>query len=128
RRATMNSVPRVPPPVNETVRSYSPGSAERASLKARLGQMAAERIEIPLVIGGQDIRRGETAQSVMPHDHGHVLADFHKATPDLVAGAVDAALDAHREWSCWRFEDRAAVFLKAAELLTTTWRDMVNAA
>jgi 1-pyrroline-5-carboxylate dehydrogenase len=119
---------RVPPPANEPVRSYAPGSPERAAIKARLSAMAGERIDIPLVIGGREIRTGDMAPSVMPHDHGHVLADYHKATPELVNRAVDAALAAHADWSSWTFEDRAAVFLKAAELLTTTWRDIVNAA
>jgi 1-pyrroline-5-carboxylate dehydrogenase len=64
----------------------------------------------------------------MPHDHHHVLADYHKATPELVLQAVEAARAAHREWAAWPFEDRAAVLLKAAELLTTTWRDTINAA
>jgi 1-pyrroline-5-carboxylate dehydrogenase len=117
----------VPPPVNEPVRAYAPGSSERASLKSRLDAMATERIDIPLVIGGKEIRTGNTGQSVMPHDHGHVLAEYHKATPELVAQAVDAARAARTEWASWSYEDRAAVILKAAELLTTTWRDTLNA-
>jgi len=70
-----SGVRRVPPPVNEPVKSYAPGSPEKQELKARLSAMAAERIEIPLVIGGREVRSGERAQAVMPHDHGHVLAD-----------------------------------------------------
>jgi 1-pyrroline-5-carboxylate dehydrogenase len=118
----------VPPPVNEPVRAYAPGSPERASLKARLDQMAKEQVDIPLVIGGKDIRTGDTGKSVMPHDHGHVLGEYHKATPALIGEAIEAAKAAHREWSSWAQEDRAAVMLKAAELLTTTWRDTLNAA
>jgi 1-pyrroline-5-carboxylate dehydrogenase len=115
-------------PVNEPVRSYAPGSEERASLKARLRKMAAEQIDIPIVIGGQDVRTGHIQKSVMPHDHGHVLAEYHKATPDLVAQAVNAALAAHNDWSRRTVEDRAAIFLKAADLLATTWRDTLNGA
>jgi 1-pyrroline-5-carboxylate dehydrogenase len=119
---------RVPPPVNEPIRSYAPGSHERSSLKARLAGMAAEQIDIPLVIGGKDVRTGDTVCAVMPHDHAHALATYHKATADHVRQAVEAARAAHGEWSRWSFDDRAAVLLKAAELLTTTWRDTVNAA
>ncbi|MQA29733.1 MAG: aldehyde dehydrogenase family protein, partial [Luteitalea sp.] len=126
--AAFNGHRRVPPPANEPIRQYAPGSSERASLKARLRAMAGERIEIPLVIGGKDIRTGDTAASVMPHDHRHALAEYHRASPAQVLQAVDAARDAHREWSGWSFDDRAAVWLKAAELLTTSWRDIVNAA
>ncbi|HEY0972489.1 MAG TPA: L-glutamate gamma-semialdehyde dehydrogenase [Gemmatimonadales bacterium] len=121
-------VRRVPPAVNEPVRTYAPGTSERAELKSRLASMAAERVEIPLVIGGEEVRTGELGQAVMPHDHRHVLADFHKASKEHVARAITAADEAHREWSNWPWEDRAAVFLKAAELLTTKWRATLNAA
>ena len=123
-----NGTRRVPPPVNEPIKGYAPGSPERAELKARLTAMAAERIEIPLVIGGKEVRGGETAQAVMPHDHGHVLADWHKASKEHVGQAIEAAAAARREWASWPWEDRAAVFLKAAELLATTWRATLNAA
>jgi 1-pyrroline-5-carboxylate dehydrogenase len=119
---------RVPPPVNEPARTYAPGSPERAALKARLSAMAAERVDIPLVIGGRDVHTGDGVPVVMPHDHRHVLGTCQQATPDLVREAIEAAASAHAEWSRWPFEDRAAVFLKAAELLTTTWRDTLNAA
>jgi 1-pyrroline-5-carboxylate dehydrogenase len=80
------------------------------------------------VIGGKDIRNGVLEKSVMPHDHGHVLAEYHKATPELAGQAVDAALAAHKEWSRWTLADRAAVFLKAADLLATSWRHTINGA
>lgn len=120
--------PRVPPPVNEPNLGYLPGSPERLALKSRLASMSAERIDIPIIIGGREIRSGRVAQTVMPHDHAHVLADWHLAEPGHVNGAVAAALSARREWASWRLEDRAAVFLRAAELLTTTWRPTLNAA
>ncbi|HET6899067.1 MAG TPA: L-glutamate gamma-semialdehyde dehydrogenase [Vicinamibacteria bacterium] len=119
---------RVPPPVNEPVKSYAPGSPEKAEVKARLKQMAAETVEIPLVIGGREVRTGDLANTVMPHDHGHVVARWHRARREDVERAIDAAAEAHREWSAWSFEDRAAVFLKAGELLATTWRSTLNAA
>ncbi|MBV9879662.1 MAG: L-glutamate gamma-semialdehyde dehydrogenase [Gemmatirosa sp.] len=118
----------VPAPVNEPVRGYAPGSPERAALKARLASMASERADIPVIVGGEEIRTGDTGQAVMPHDHRHVLADFHKARPEDVQRAIAAANAARREWANWSFEDRAAVFLRAAELLTTTWRSTLNAA
>ncbi len=126
--AVFNGHRRVPPPVNEPIRSYAPGSPERASLKARLELMAAEKADMPLVIGGQDIRTGNTGTSVMPHDHQHVLGEYHKAAEQHVLQAVDAARAAQKEWAGWSFDDRAAVILKAAELLTTSWRDTINAA
>jgi 1-pyrroline-5-carboxylate dehydrogenase len=123
-----NGVRTVPRPVNEPVRGYAAGSAERVALKARLHAMATERVEIPIIIGGTEYRTGEVAHAVMPHAHAHVLADWHKASKEHVANAVDAAREAQREWARWPWEDRVGVFLRAAELLATTWRDMVNAA
>jgi 1-pyrroline-5-carboxylate dehydrogenase len=124
--ADFSGIRKVLPPVNEPIRSYAPGTPERAAVKARLASMAGERVEIPLVIGGRDVRTGELGQSVMPHDHAHVLADFHSARPEDVTAAIDAAHDARAEWASWPWEDRAAVFLKAADLLATTWRDTLN--
>src|SRR5437868_15199157 len=71
---------RVPPPMNEPVKSYAPGSPEKAALKERLNSMASERVDIPIIIGGEEVRTGETATAVMPHNHRHVLADWHKAS------------------------------------------------
>jgi 1-pyrroline-5-carboxylate dehydrogenase len=123
-----NGTRQVPPPVNEPVKAYAPGSPEKASLKARLDSMAGERIEVPLIIGGREVTTGDRATAVMPHDHGHVLADWHRASSEHVRMAIDAAAKARHEWARWPWEDRAAVFLKAAELLATSWRDTLNAA
>jgi 1-pyrroline-5-carboxylate dehydrogenase len=126
--SAFNGNRRVPPPANEPVKSYAPGTPERTELKSRLASMAAERIEIPVVIGGKELRSGKLAQAVMPHDHSHVLADWHMATPEMLQKAVIASAEARKEWSSWSWGDRAAVFLKAAELLTTTHRQTLNAA
>ena len=119
---------RVPRPENDPNLSYAPGTPARAELKARLKQMAAETVDIPIIIGGKECRTSETEKVVMPHKHGHVLGNFHKATPEHVRQAAEAAVKARKEWSSWSFDDRAAVFLRAAELLTTTWRSTVVAA
>ena len=123
-----NGVRRIPTVVNEPVRSYAPGSPERASLKRRLESMSAERVEIPVMIGGKEFRTGDVGHAVMPHQHAHILADYHKANPAQVDLAIKAAVDAQREWSQWNWEDRAAVFLRAADLLAGPWRDTINAA
>jgi 1-pyrroline-5-carboxylate dehydrogenase len=126
--AAFAGVRRVPQPVNDPNRSYAPGTPERAELKARLKSMAAEKIEIPLIIGGREIRTGRTQQTVMPHDHRHVLAEYHLASAEHVEQAIAASLEARREWASWPWEERAAVMLRAAELLATTWRSTLNAA
>lgn len=118
---------KVPPPINEPVLSYAPGTPERAALKARLDEMTSEVVDIPLVIGGEEIRTGDTLDVVMPHDHGHVLARAHKAGPAEVKKAIAAAMDAHDAWSRMHWVDRAAIFLRASELLAGPWRQTLNA-
>jgi 1-pyrroline-5-carboxylate dehydrogenase len=124
----MNTTPKIPAPVNEPVLSYAPGTRERAELKQTLKDMGGRQIEIPVVVGGKEIRTGRTVDAVMPHCHRHVLAKVHQAGPEEVAGAVAAARAAWGEWSRASLADRAAVFLKAADLLATRWRPVVNAA
>jgi 1-pyrroline-5-carboxylate dehydrogenase len=119
---------RPPEARNEPVRDYAPGSPERAGLTRRLAEMGAERIEIAPVIGPAAVATGTTKPAVMPHDTGHVLADVHQAGAEHVQQAIDAAAAAWREWSRWPWEDRAAVFLRAAELLSGPWRETLNAA
>jgi 1-pyrroline-5-carboxylate dehydrogenase len=124
----LNGLVRVPRPVNEPVKPYAPGSPERASLKKRLKEMAAQQIEMPLVIGGKEIRTSRTDKAVCPFDHKHVLGTFHLAGEAEVQLAVEESQKAWKQWSEMRWEDRAAVFLKAAELLAGPWRDTINAA
>jgi len=124
----MNGIPTVPKPVNEPVLSYAPGTPERAQLKAELEAQSKRVVDIPLVIGGEEIRTGDTFDVVMPHAHGHVIAKAHKAGPEEVAKAITAAGEAHHDWSNTRWEDRAAIMLKAASLLAGPWRARLNAA
>ena len=126
--ASLSARRRVPPTVNEPIRSYAPGTPERASLKTRLASMATEHVDVPVIVNGKEYRTGDTAPIVMPHDHQHVLGTWHKATPELVQEAIATTAAARVEWSRWPWEDRVAVFLRAAELLSTTWRDTLNAA
>ena len=94
-----NGIVPVPTPVNEPIRAYAPGSPEKASLKAKLEQMLSDEIEIPLIIGGEEVRTGNTAMAVCPHDHRHVLGVYHKAGEAEVARAIEASQAAWREWS-----------------------------
>ncbi len=119
---------KIPHPKNEPTLSYLPGSKERVELKAKLEELRSEKIEIPLIIGGQEIRTGDTKQSVMPHKHNHVLAEFHNAREKEVHQAIDAALEASKSWGETPWYDRAAIFLKAADLLAGPYRSTINAA
>ena len=118
----------IPKPINEPILNFSPGSPERASLRAKLKELSAKEIEIPLLIGGKEVRTGDTGTCVMPHNHGHVLARFHQAGPKEVAQAISAAKDAWADWSRTPLEARAQVFLKMAKLLAGPYRDIINAA
>jgi 1-pyrroline-5-carboxylate dehydrogenase len=119
---------RPPPPQNEPVKDYAPESPEREELRVRLEAMRADPIEIPLVIGGKEVRSGETFEAVMPHDRKHVLATVHKGNATHVEQAVNAAAEAWEDWHRTPWEERAAVFLRAAELLSGPWRATLNAA
>ena len=123
-----NGVFNVPAPRNEPVLSYIPGSPERKALRAELDRMGGQVVEITPRIGGRRVTTGRTAEAVMPHDHRHVLAVWHKAGGSEVQRAIDAAGTAHRDWSRRPFHDRAAVFLKAADLLAGPYRMILNAA
>jgi 1-pyrroline-5-carboxylate dehydrogenase len=118
---------RPPQPVNEPVKDYAPGSPEREELRRRLDQMENERIEISLVIGGEDVETGKTAEVVMPHRKGHVLADVYQGGAAEVERAIEAAGEAWDDWSRMPWEERAAIFLRAAELLAGPWRSTLNA-
>jgi 1-pyrroline-5-carboxylate dehydrogenase len=118
----------VPEPYNEPVLNYAPGAPERDALQARVVEMQAGEVEIPLIIGGQEIRTGNTIDVRPPHNHGHRLGVCHQAGEKEVKMAIEAALDARHAWATMPWEHRAAIFLKAADLLSCTWRDTVNAA
>ncbi len=118
---------RPPKPVNEPVKDYAPGSTEREELRRTLDQMQNERIEIPLVIGGENVETGKTAEVVMPHHKNHVLADVHQGGAAEVERAIEAAGEAWEDWSRMPWEERAAIFLRAAELLSGPWRSTLNA-
>ncbi|MFW9886814.1 MAG: L-glutamate gamma-semialdehyde dehydrogenase [Candidatus Thorarchaeota archaeon] len=118
----------VPKPSNETTLGYLPGSDERERLEAKLEELKSQILDIPLIIGNREVRTGNLGESVMPHKHQHVLAHYHKATKAEVNRAIEAALDARRTWAQTPWYDRAAIFLKAAELLAGPARFTVNAA
>src|SRR4051794_25292804 len=119
---------RVPAIANEPVREYAPGSVQRVELRSRLDELAAGRLDLPCVIGGEDIRGGSTAPTVMPHRKNHVLADVHQAGTKEVENAIASSPAAWPDWSRTPWEERAAVFLRAAELLAGPWRTRLNAA
>jgi len=123
-----HEVTEVPGPVNEPELEYTLGSAARRGLEETLRGLRCEQLEIPLIIGGEEVRTGDLGTCVVPHDHGHVLARYHRAGPEEVERAADAAAEAWGAWSALDFEARAAIFLRMADLLSGPWRMRLNAA
>ena len=123
-----NTVSNLPKPINEPVYNYAPGSAERAKIEAALAELESKQIEIPLIIGGKEVKTGDLGQCIQPHDHSKVLATFHKAGEKEVQMAIEASQAAKADWENLPFQQRARVFVKAAELLATKYRYIVNAA
>jgi 1-pyrroline-5-carboxylate dehydrogenase len=119
---------RPPDPVNEPIRSYGPGSPERSSLQRRLGELAGQVTEMPMLIGGREVTTGRTVEAVMPHDTAHVLGPVHQGGSAEMEQATEAAARAWPGWSRTPWQERAAIFLRAADLLTGPWRDTLNAA
>jgi len=124
----MNGIINVPIPSNEPIYSYAPGTPEKEALKAQLKNMLSEEIEIPLIIGGEEVQTGNFADCRCPHDYNHLLARYHKAGPPELAKAVEEAGKAWRDWSEMDWVSRASIFLRAAELLATKYRYILNAA
>jgi len=122
-----NGIFEVPFPINEPVLSYEPGSPERAALQAELKRQSSRIIDIPARIGGKNVRTGKLVDAVMPHDHAHVLGRWHKCGKKEVDRAIRAALEAHKTWSKMPWQHRAAIFLKAADLLAGPFRHKLNA-
>ena len=114
--------------INEPIKSYASGSAERKSLQERYDQMASQNIEIPLIINGESVKTGILKNCIMPHDHQHVLATFHNAGKIEVEKSIESSMDIWKTWSKTPLHDRTKIFRKAAELLKGPWRDIINAA
>ncbi len=116
-------------PDNEEVKSYAPGTPERELLKAKLAEMQNQKVDIPLIIGGKEIRTCNTENIVLPHNHRKILGKYHKAGAKEVQMAIDAAMEAYKIWSVMEWQDRAAIFSRAADMITLTdWRYTINAA
>ena len=124
----MNAIFQLPKPVNEPILSYAPGTSQRAALKQAIAEAKATVRDIPMVIGGQEVRTGNTKQVNPPHEHAHVLANFHQGDAGHVEQAITAALNAKKDWENLSWDQRAAIFLKAADLLAGPYRARINAA
>ena len=125
----MTDIPfNIPKPENEPVKNYAPNSPEKKSLKTKISKLKSTQIEIPVIIGGEEVKTGNTSTCVVPHDHQHVLGTFHKAGEEEIQLAIDSALNVWKTWSKTSLEERAKIFLKMSNLLAGSWRDTINAA
>jgi len=123
-----NGIFNVPPPKNEPILSFGPGSKEKKQLKSQLAEMKNQQIEIPVIVGGKEIKTGKMADCRCPHNHAHLLGQYHKVGEKEVQMAIEAALKAKPSWAAMPWEARAAIFLKAADLLAGPYRAILNAA
>ncbi|MBC8183340.1 L-glutamate gamma-semialdehyde dehydrogenase [candidate division KSB1 bacterium] len=123
-----NGIFKIPTPNNEPIMSYGPGSTEKKDVKEKLNELKNKQFDIPIIIGGEEVRTGNLAECRCPHDHDHLLATYHKAGEKEVEKAVQAALAAREKWAKMSWEVRAAIFLKAADLLAGPYRSTINAA
>ncbi len=123
-----NGIFKVPYPKNEPVLAYGPGSPEKKAVKDVLNELRNQQIEIPIIIGGKEVKTGNLADCICPHDHAHVLGHYHKVSEKEVNQAIEAALEAYPKWSSMSWEARASIFLKAADLLAGPYRAILNAA
>ncbi len=122
-----NGIFKIPDPVNEPVLNYAPGSPERVALRAKIEELRSRQMDIPCIIGGKEVRTGKTAVMRRPDAHGEILGVYHRAGEAEARAAVEAARDAKAEWVALPWEERAAVFLRAAELISTKYRALMNA-
>lgn len=121
------AIAHLPTAQNEPIYSYEPGSAARESLKKTISQVKSEAPELPMWIGGKKVETGNLTELRPPHETSHLLCTYHEGDASHVRQAIDAALEARKDWGNWAWEDRAAIFLKAAELISGPWRDRLNA-
>ena len=115
-------------PSNEPIKSYAPGTPERKDIKAKLKKLKARQIEIPVIIGGKEVKTGNLGKCVLPHDHGTIVGTYHKAGAKEVQEAIEVSLRARRQWAEMDWQDRASIFLRAADILAGPWRSLLNAA
>ncbi|MEZ5360558.1 MAG: L-glutamate gamma-semialdehyde dehydrogenase [Candidatus Zixiibacteriota bacterium] len=118
----------IPEPKNEPVKSYAPGSPERADLKRALADLKSRKLEVPMIIGGKEIKTNETVKMVCPHDHAHELGHYYRGSAKEIDMAIEAAMNAKADWEALQWEQRAAIFLKAADLIAGPYRALINAA
>lgn len=123
-----NAILSMPVPKNEPIQGYGPGSPEKAKLKAALAELSSKELDIPVVVNGEEIRTGNTGKCVMPHNHGHLLGQFHQAGTKEVEAAIEGALKVRKEWASIPWEEHAGIFMKAAEILAHEKRYLLNAA
>lgn len=119
---------KVPVPQNEPVKQYAPNTEERKKLQEAIAEWRSKEVDIPMYIGGKEVRSGNKVRIAPPHDHKHTLGYFHKSNKEHIHQAIDAALAAKPQWEALSWEQRSSIFLKAADLIANKYRYKLNAA